>query len=101
MNINLQVADSVYQQLISGTARIQGSIGLVSPTEGNFNAHRRNRAPMGGHSMKLPHGKVSMDEAKVRMYLYIARTEQVEPAKTIEAESLMACDFVDFMEGMA
>ena len=45
MNINLQISDSVYKALLAGGNRIQGSIGLVSTTEGNFNAHRRTHEP--------------------------------------------------------
>ena len=42
MTIKIQLADNVYKALLAGGNRIQGSIGLVSPTEGNFNAHRRS-----------------------------------------------------------
>ena len=41
MEVRIQIADSVYAELLNGNKRIKGSIGLVSPTVGNFNAHRR------------------------------------------------------------
>ena len=41
MTINLQISDTVYRRLLAGHGRIQGTIGLVSPTEGNFNEHVR------------------------------------------------------------
>ena len=42
MNINLQLSDAAYKRLISGGSRIQGTIGLTSPTEGNFNEHNKS-----------------------------------------------------------
>ena len=33
MNINLQISDSAYQRLVSSGSRIQGTIGLINPTE--------------------------------------------------------------------
>lgn len=101
MDVKIQLSDAVYASLINSNKRIRGSIRLVSPTEGNFNEHQQQKAKPSGHSMKLPHGKVTVDEKKVRMHLYIARTEQVNAARVIEAESVMACDYVDFMEDMA
>lgn len=47
MTINLQISDTVYRRLLAGHGRIQGTIGLVSPTEGNFNEHVR-QAPAPG-----------------------------------------------------
>lgn len=41
MTINLQISDTAYRRLLAGHGRIQGTIGLVSPTEGNFNEHAR------------------------------------------------------------
>ena len=38
MTINIQISDAVYAKLLNGTSRIQGSIGLVSPTEGKAGA---------------------------------------------------------------
>ena len=38
MEIRLQIADKVYQSLIASGNRVRGSIGLVNPKEGNFNA---------------------------------------------------------------
>ena len=66
MEIKIQLADNVYKALMSGGNRIQGSIGLISPTEGNFNAHRR----------------ADRKEA------------DVVPCEVIEVESQAASDFV-------
>lgn len=102
MIIQLQVSDAVYASLLTDTSRVKGSIGLVSPTEGNFHAYKNNPvAPKGTRTMKLPHGKVSINEEQIRMYLLVKREESTDPARTIEGESLLACDFVNFMEGMA
>ena len=47
--------------------------------------------------MKLPHGRVSMNETDVSMYLKIAHTERLSPSLTIEAESHMASCFIDLI----
>lgn len=98
MTINLQISDAVYASLLNGNARIQGSIGLVSPTEGNFNEHRRTRERPGTKYIKLPHGRVSVGEENVRMTLCIGLMEaNVMPAQAIVDESYQASDFVDLI----
>ena len=102
MEVKIQISDTVYAQLLNGSARIKGSIGLVSPKKGNFNAYSRRSCPDARTKyMKLPHGRVSMNKNHVRMHLKIDYAEQVIPARIIEAESNMAGSFVDLMEGLA
>ena len=96
MDIKLQISDSVYKALLAGGNRIQGSIGLVSPTEGNFNAHRRS---LGEHPdtryIKLAHGRGSVSEGRVSLTLRIDRSEtDVVPYEVIDTESCQASDFV-------
>lgn len=102
MEVKIQISDAVYAQLLNGSTRIKGSIGLVSPKKGNFNAYHRRECPGANDKyMKLPHGRVSMNDDHVRMYLKIAYAEQVIPARAIEAESSMASSFIDLMEEMS
>ena len=91
MNINLQIPDSTYQRLVSGGCRLRGSIGLVSPTEGNFNEHAKC-APRPGHKyIKLRHGRASVGDTQVRLTLRIALDEaDIVPAQTIEEEGILA-----------
>jgi len=98
MEIRIQINDVIYAKLLNGTSRVQGSIGLVNPTEGNFNAHNRSRSQANNRYMKLPHGRISVNDDNVRLYFCIHRDESVVPARAIEAESSMASNFVDFME---
>lgn len=98
MEVRIQISDAVYASLLGGTKRVQGTIGLVSPTEGNFNAHVKKNASGQRTYLKLPHGKVSMNENDIRMYLKIAYAEPVVPTCTIEAESALACSFINMME---
>ena len=98
MEVRIQISDAVYASLLGGTKRVQGTIGLVSPTEGNFNAHVKKNASGQRTYLKLPHGKVSMNENDIRMYLKIAYAEPVIPTCTIEAESALACSFINMME---
>ena len=97
MNVTIQISDAVYAQLLNGN-RMKGSIGLANPVEGNFNAWKCNKPNPQRKYMKLPHGRVSMNENDVRMYLKIAYAEQVIPARAIEAESAMASSFINLME---
>ena len=99
MEVKIQISDSAYAQLLNGTKRLQGTLALASPTEGNFHEHNKTWRPKPGMKyMKLPHGRVTMSDETVRMNLYIKRDESIVPARAIEAESDMACSFIDFME---
>ena len=97
MFIKVQINDATYASLLNGTSRIQGSIGLVNPTEGNFNAHRRYRPKPGTQYMRLPHGRVSVGDADVRMTLRIEQADYLYPSQVLEQESQLACDYVDMM----
>lgn len=97
MNVMIQINDVDYASLLNGSSRIQGSIGLVSPTEGNFNAHRRTRSKPGTQYMRLPHGKVSVSDDNVRMHLLISRDEMIVPAQAILGESIDASNFVEIV----
>ena len=97
MYITIQINDADYASLLNGTSRIQGSIGLVSPTEGNFNAHRRTRTKTGTQFMRLPHGKISVSDDDVRMHLRISRDEMVDAPQAILGESIDASNFVEII----
>ena len=53
MEIKLQLPDAVYASLLKGNTRIQGSIALVSPREGNFNAHHKRKNPPAREEQKI------------------------------------------------
>ena len=96
MTIKIQIADSVYKALLAGSNRIQGSIGLVNPSEGNFNAHRRSLGERPDTKyIKLAHGRASVTEERVSLTLRIDRKEtDVVPYEVIDTESCQASDFV-------
>ena len=98
MEVKIQIADSVYAELLNGNKRIKGSIGLVSPKVGNFNAHRRSPSSPSGQYMKLPHGRVSMNSTHVYLTMKVGMAEMQSPSCIIEEESRIASSFVDFME---
>ena len=97
MNVMIQINDVDYASLLNGSSRIQGSIGLVSPTEGNFNAHLRTRSKPGTQYKRLPHGKVSVNEDNVRMHLLISRDEMIDAPQAILGESIDASNFVEIV----
>lgn len=96
MKISIQISDSVYKSLLAGGNRVQGSIGLVSPTEGNFNAHRRRAYEKPDTKfIKLAHGRASVSEERVSLNIRIDRSEtDVVPYIVIDEESQEASDFV-------
>ena len=99
MEVRIQINDATYAKLLNGTKRIQGTLALVNPTEGNFNEHHRTWRPNpDARYLKLPHGRITVTDEKVRMNLYIRRDECIIPAQAIEAESNLASNFVEFME---
>ena len=97
MFVTIQISDADYASLLNGTSRMQGSIGLVSPTEGNFNAHRRTRMKPGTQYMRLPHGKISISDDDVRMHLRISRDECIDAPQAILGESVDASNFVELI----
>ena len=100
MNINLQIPDNTYQRLVANGSRIRGSIGLISPTEGNFNEYAKYTPQPGNKYIKLRHGRASVGGSQVRLTLRIALDEaDIVPAQAIEEESRQASDFVDNVFG--
>ena len=93
MDIKLQISDSAYQRLVSSGSRIQGTIGLINPTEGNFSESRP-----GTKSIKLRHGRASVGDTQVRLTLRIGLDEvDVIPSQVIEDESKEASAFIEGM----
>ena len=96
MIIQLQISDAVYASLLNGTARVQGTIALVNPNEGNFNVHQRHHHGGERKYIKVPHGRASINNDSVRLSLNIALDEtNVRPNIAILDESLQASDFVN------
>ena len=97
MNIKLQIPDEVYKSLVVSGKRIGGSIALVNPKEGNFNAWRTSNGKREiRRIIKLPHGRASVGVENVRLHLCIDREEtDVMPAAVIVSESAQASVFVD------
>ena len=98
MNVTIQISDATYASLLNGTKRIQGTLALVSPNEGNFHEHQKNwRAKPGTKYMNLPHGRISVSDENVRMHLSISRSEWVDISQAIREESTDASGFVEVM----
>ena len=97
MYIKIQISDSVYSAMLAQGRRVEGSIALVSPTEGNFNVYKRRRP--GERSevrfMRLPHGRATVTEECVRLTLVIDRCEAgILPHRAIDREAQEAAEFV-------
>ena len=88
--------------MVSTGSRIQGTIGLINPTEGNFSEHRKSGARPGTKSIKLRHGRASVGGTQVRLTLRIGLDEaddeaDVIPSQVIEDESKEASAFIEGM----
>ena len=95
MELKIQISDNTYQRLLSSGSRLQGTIGLVNPNEGNFNEHIRH-TPENSKYIRLRHGRVSVNENRVRFTLHIGLDEAgIIPSEAIENESREAGGFVD------
>ena len=96
MEIKIQIPDAVYASLLKSATRVKGSIGLISPREGVFNAYKEYRNHTRREYRKLPHGRVSMTEESVRLTLNINLDESsIHPADVIVNESAKAGNFVE------
>ena len=95
MEIRLQLSDNVYQQLVASGKRIQGSLGLVSPTEGNFNAHVRHTA-MDEDDMthKMAHGRIRISNRRTSVRLWFDHEQElIDVPLAIEREAREASGF--------
>ena len=98
MTIKLQLPDAVYASLLKGNTRVQGTIALVSPREGNFNVHSRKRNPSAREFRKLPHGRRSMSSENLRLTLSVDFDEHgIHPAQVLIDESEMASRYANGM----
>ncbi len=96
MEITIQIADAVYQQILSNGKRVKGSIGLVNASEGNFNAYKPSCC---GNKQKrvfrrLSHGRVSLTPERINLRLAVDLAECVDPTTAIYGDCLAAGDFV-------
>ena len=95
MTIKLQLPDAVYASLMKGNTRVQGSIALVSPSEGNFNVHNRTRNHPRREYRKLPHGRISMSSENLRLTLSVDFDEYgIHPAQVLIDESITASQYI-------
>lgn len=98
MTIKVQISDAVYASLLKGRARMQGTIALVSPMEGNFNAHHRDRSHTTRIYRKLPHGRVSVNNKNLRLTLNVDLDEQgIRPAQVLIDEGRTAGHYAQSM----
>ena len=97
MFIKVQVSDSVYQQMVASGRRIEGSIGLVSPIEGNFNAYKRQpwqRREVGDMVKQLEHGRVRVNDERVSLRMRINLPSGEAPSTILDRETQQAVAFV-------
>lgn len=91
----MQLSDNVYQQLVASGKRIQGSLGLVSPTDGNFNAHVRHTA-MDDDDMthKMAHGRIRISNRRTSVRLWFDHEQElIDVPLAIEREAREASGF--------
>lgn len=96
MYITLQIADQTFQQMVAGGRRVEGSLGLISPTEGNFNAWQRAAQPEPREFRRLKHGRITRQgNGDVRLSLTFAHDETIDyPYSSISDELSEAKDII-------
>lgn len=100
MIVNIQIDDELYAAMLQSKTRVEGSLGLVSPTEGNFNAYRRNAKPRGyAQVLKLPHGRATLTDEEARLYLRADRVRLGDSltGSVILVESMRGSEFIKEM----
>ena len=99
MYIKIQISNKVYQQMVAGGNRVQGSIGLTSPKEGNFNAWMKSAPSKDEVVHKLAHGRVRINTERTLVSLrFDHRTERVNVSSAIRHEADEASVFARDME---
>jgi len=94
MFINLQISDKVYQELVTKRNRVQGTIGLVSPSEGNFNVHARNMQMEDDVVHKMAHGNIRINRKRTSVRLWFDHEEElVDVPMAIDREGREASGF--------
>ena len=93
MNLNIVIADELFQQMKKEGKRLRGSIGLIDDSSVDFNRHNEVRTkPLA--MLKLPHGSASIRKNAARLNLYADPVkEQKLPSKIMEEESKQAVEF--------
>lgn len=96
MKITLTLPDAAYEEMVSAGRRIQGTIGLVNPTEGTFHRHAKYTPPAGTRYKRLPHGRATVSPTHVRLTLSVGLDEaDTTPSGALVAESRQAAVFVE------
>lgn len=94
MKIILNLTDETYMSLIEKKCRIQGTIGLVTPTEATFHRHAVGKPRPGTLSKKLPHGRATVSPTHVRLTLSVGLDEAgAAPTRALLTESRQAAVF--------
>ena len=93
MNMNIVIADELFQQMKRDNKRLRGSIGLIDDSSVDFNRHNEVRTkPLA--MLKLPHGSASIRKNAARLTLCTDPVkEQKLPSKIMEEESKQAVEF--------
>ena len=97
MNITVQISEKDYEMLMGSNdgRRTRGSLELTSPKRGNFRCYKTAPEAAGHKYIRLSHGRVSVNERRVRMSLLVDLKESVIPGDVIWDDCWNAKQFVD------
>lgn len=94
MTIKIQIADKAYQQMVAGGKRLRGTIGLVNPKEGNFNAWATDTGKKDDVVYKLTHGRVRINSVRTLVSMrFDTKEECIDVPKAIQMEAQKASEF--------
>ena len=96
MIINVHISEEAYIRMLETGRRLEGSLGIVGKHEGTFTAYVRRGNRERSKYIRLPHGRASVSDKKVKLTMSIDLDEaDIIPSLTLMNESRVASDFVE------
>lgn len=97
MNVNIQIPDEAMSLMLSTGRRLQGSISLASPEEGNFHPfrHRTGSTDTNRTVMMLRCGKALVSNQRLHLHLNVERNGVTYANAAIQDDLREASEFFD------
>ena len=89
-------SDAAYQRIIAaGGKRVRGSIAMITPEEFEFKAGAKPgpRPPRPYRTLNMKHGKATIAQDRMRIYVMVKTEEEDHPVDIICEETDQAVDF--------
>ena len=96
MTIKLHLSEEAYIRMLETGRRLEGSLGIVGRHEAAFTPYNRRPKSERSKYIRLPHGRATVSDQKVRLSMTIDLDEaDIIPALALMDESREAGNFVE------